>query len=62
MGVLQTLMNYGTVQVGTKDEEVPYVFNYVREPKSQASFIKDAVTSYKSGRGFGGDVDINGGN
>lgn len=58
VGLFQTMLNYGTVQVGTKDDEVPYVFHYVRQPKSQASLIKDAVTSYKNGRGFGGAVDI----
>lgn len=58
VGIMQTMINYGTVQVGTKDDEVPYIFNYVRDPKSQASTIKDAVTSFKNGRGFGGDVDI----
>lgn len=60
VGIMQTMLGYGTVQVGTKDEEVPYVFNFVREPKNQASTIKDAVTGYKSGRGFGGEVDTSG--
>ncbi len=60
IGILQTVLGYGTVQIGTKDEEVPYIFNYVRDPKDQASKIKDAVTAYKSGRGFGGDVDLSG--
>lgn len=60
VGLLQTMLNYGTVQVGTKDDEVPYIFNYVRDPKSQASTIKDAVTSFKNGRGFGGEADLAG--
>jgi hypothetical protein len=49
-GLLQELIDFGTVQVGTKDDEVPYVFNTVRSPKQQASVLKDAVEAFKNGR------------
>lgn len=49
-GLIQELFAYGTVQVGTKDDEVPCVFNTVRNPKQQASILKDAVEAFKNGR------------
>lgn len=49
-GLVQELVGYGTVQVGTKDDEVPCVFNTVRNPKQQASILKDAVEAFKNGR------------
>ena len=49
-GLIQELFNFGTVQVGTKDDEVPYVFNTVRNPKAQASILKEAVEAFKNGR------------
>lgn len=49
-GLFQEIMSFGTVQVGTKDDEVPYVFNTVSNPKHQASILKDAVEAFKNGR------------
>lgn len=51
-GLVQELLSYGTLQVGTKDDEVPLVFNTVRNPKQQASILKDAVEAFKNGRPF----------
>lgn len=50
VGMIEQAFNYGTVQVGTKDDEVPYVFTLVRDPKNQASVLKEAVEAFKSGR------------
>ena len=56
-GILEQIFNFGTVQVGTKDDELPYVFHTVSNPKSQASALKNAVECFKNGR----PVDINNG-
>ncbi len=50
IGIIEQAFNYGTVQVGTKDDEVPYIFTLVRNPKNQASVLKDAVEAFKNGR------------
>lgn len=52
-GMIQQMLGYGTLQVGTKDDEVPYVFSYVMNPKDQASVLKDAVEAFKNGRPVG---------
>lgn len=54
-GIIEQLFNYGIVQVGTKDDEVPYVFSFVSSPQRQASILKDAVEAFKNGRPYGGD-------
>lgn len=56
-GILEQVFNFGTVQVGTKDDELPYVFHTVSNPKSQASALKNAVECFKNGR----PVDISSG-
>lgn len=52
-GIIQEIFNYGVVQVGTKDDEVPYIFSYVHAPKEAASSLKDAVEAFKNGRPVG---------
>ena len=52
-GMVQQMLDYGTLQVGTKDDEVPYVFSYVANPKQQASILKEAVEAFKNGRPVG---------
>lgn len=54
-GLIEQLFDYGIVQVGTKDDEVPYVFSFVSHPQQQASVLKDAVEAFKNGRPYGGD-------
>lgn len=57
IGVIEQLFNFGTVQVGTKDDETPYVFHMVSNPKSQASVLKDAVECFKGGRPVGQSLE-----
>ena len=59
-GVVEQLFNFGTVQVGTKDDETPYVFHMVSNPKSQAAVLKEAVECFKGGRPFGQVADSTG--
>jgi hypothetical protein len=59
-GIVQQMLDFGTVQVGTQDDEAPYVFNYVVSPKQQASILKDAVEAFKNGRAINEDsIDAN---
>lgn len=58
-GIIEHILNFGTVQVGTKDDEVPYIFNYVNAPKKQASILKEAVEAFKNGRAIReDDLDV----
>ena len=56
-GIVQQLFDFGTVQVGTKDDEVPYIFSYVENPKRHASVLKDAVEAFKNGRAINEDIN-----
>lgn len=57
VSIMQQIFNYGTVQVGTKDDETPYIFHTVRNPKSQASILIDAVECFKNGRPVGQSLE-----
>ena len=57
-GIVQQMLDFGTVQVGTKDDEVPYIFSYVQGPKRQASVLKDAVEAFKNGRAINEDSQV----
>jgi len=54
-GIFQQMLDFGTVQVGTQDDEAPYVFSYVISPKQQSSVLKDAVEAFKNGRAINED-------
>lgn len=56
-GIVEQLFNFGTVQVGTKDDETPYIFHMVSNPKSQASVLKEAVECFKGGRPVGQSLE-----
>jgi len=49
-GVLQTLLNYGTIRLSTEGEETTYRFHYVANPKRQTSILNNAVEDFKNGR------------
>lgn len=51
--IIEQIFNYGTVEVGTKDDSVSYVFHTVGSPNQQASVIKDVVECFKNGRPIG---------
>lgn len=53
---VEKIFNYGTVEIGTKDDDISYIFSYVRQPKTQASALKDAVEAFKNGRPLGDDL------
>lgn len=49
-GILQTLLNYGTIRLSTEGEETTYRFHYVANPKAQIAKLNNAIESFKNGR------------
>lgn len=49
-GVLQTILNYGTIRLSTEGEETTYTFRYVTNPKRQVAILNNAVEDFKNGR------------
>lgn len=56
-GILQTLLNYGSLRLSTEGDETTYRFNFVANPRNQISILNNAVESFKNGRPV--DVDEN---
>ena len=49
-GVLQTMLNYGSIRLSTEGEETTYRFYFVSNPKEQIARLNNAVESFKNGR------------
>lgn len=49
-GILQTILDYGTIRLSTEGEETTYVFRYVTRPKRQIAILNNAIESFKNGR------------
>ena len=49
-GILQTLLNYGSIRLSTEGDETTYGFNYVADPKRQIAILNNAVEAFKHGR------------
>ena len=49
-GILQTMLNYGTVRLSTEGEETTYVFHYVENPRAQVATLNNGVEAFKNGR------------
>jgi len=56
-GLLQTLLNYGTIRMSTEGEETTYQFQYAANPKAQAALLHNAVEAFKNGRPIVSDED-----
>lgn len=54
-GILQTMLNYGTVRLSTEGEETTYRFSFVENPRDQVAVINNGVEAFKNGR----PVDLN---
>jgi uncharacterized membrane protein YdbT with pleckstrin-like domain len=52
-GILQTLLNYGSIRLSTQGDETTYRFTYVANPKDHIAVLNDAVEAFKNGRPFG---------
>ncbi|HEY0965190.1 MAG TPA: PH domain-containing protein, partial [Candidatus Saccharimonadales bacterium] len=55
-GILQTMLNYGTVRLSTEGEETTYRFAFVENPRAQVAIVNNGVEAFKNGR----PVDLNG--
>ncbi len=49
-GILQTLLDYGTIRLSTEGEETTYRFQYVANPKKQIAILNNAIEAFKNGR------------
>lgn len=49
-GILQTLLNYGSIRLSTEGDETTYRFQYVSNPKEQIAILNNAVEAFKNGR------------
>lgn len=49
-GILQTMLDYGSIRLSTEGDETTYRFNYVANPKKQIAILNNAVEAFKSGR------------
>jgi len=54
-GVLQSMLDYGSIRLSTEGDETTYRFNYVSHPKDQIAVLNNAVESFKNGRPVTGD-------
>src|SRR6478672_6380922 len=49
-GILQMMLNYGTVRLSTEGEETTYRFTYVTNPRNHVAILNNAIESFKNGR------------
>lgn len=49
-GILQTMLNYGTVRLSTEGEETTYRFTYVANPRNHVAILNNAIEAFKNGR------------
>ena len=49
-GIVQTLLDYGTVRLSTEGEETTYRFAYVANPRRHVAILNNAIESFKNGR------------
>lgn len=49
-GVLQHMLNYGSIRLSTQGDETTYRFNYVSKPKEHIAVLNNAVEAFKNGR------------
>lgn len=49
-GILQTLLNYGSLRLSTQGDETTYRFNFVADPQQQVTLLNNAIESFKNFR------------
>ena len=49
-GILQTVLDYGTIRLSTEGQETTYAFRYVVHPKKQIATLNNAIEAFKNGR------------
>lgn len=53
-GLMQTILNYGSIRLSTEGDETTYRFSYVANPKRQIDLLNNAVEAFKNGRPING--------
>lgn len=56
-GIIQHLLNYGSLRLSTEGDETTYRFNYVANPFKQVKLLNNAVEAFKNGRPVDPDED-----
>lgn len=54
-GIVQLLLNYGSIRLSTEGDETTYRFQYVSNPKHQIALLNNAVEAFKNGRPVASD-------
>lgn len=49
-GILQAMLDYGSIRLSTEGDETTYRFSYVSNPKEQIATLNNAVEAFKNGR------------
>lgn len=49
-GILQQIINYGTIRLSTQGDENTYRFSYAPNPRLQIATLNNAVEAFKNGR------------
>ncbi|MES2876526.1 MAG: hypothetical protein V4678_03595 [Patescibacteria group bacterium] len=49
-GLMQMMLDYGTVRLSTEGEETTYRFNYVANPRNHVAILNNAIEAFKNGR------------
>ena len=49
-GIVQAMLNYGSIRLSTEGDETTYRFEYVSDPRNHIAILNNAVESYKNGR------------
>lgn len=49
-GLLQSLLDYGSIRLSTEGDETTYRFSYVAHPKAEIATLNNAVEAFKNGR------------
>jgi len=49
-GILQQIINYGSIRLSTQGDETTYHFTYVANPKRHIATLNNAVEAFKNGR------------
>lgn len=57
-GLLQTLLDYGSIRLSTEGDETTYRFSYVTHPKQQIATLNNAVEAFKNGRPVDSDLAL----
>jgi hypothetical protein len=49
-GILQSMLDYGSIRLSTEGDETTYRFPYVAHPKKEIALLNNAVEAFKNGR------------